>query len=209
MWWFGNFVEDFLAIWVIIDPITALPIFIALTAGCEGTVRRRIAGLATLVSLALLAFFICLGQIIINAIGVSLLAFQIAGGLILFLFAVDLVIGKEKRVAVKDLDKTSPLPLAIYPLAVPTLAGPGAMLTVMLRTDNSRISLLEQVHTGIAVALVLGITYLLLLSAGFITRVIGAGGANVIRRIMGMILAAYATTLVLHGLAGWLHLPPI
>src|SRR6266478_7440828 len=99
MWWFGDFVRDFLAIWVIIDPLTALPVFIALTAGCDSPTRRRIAGIATLVSLALLAFFICLGQIIIEAIGISLLAFEIAGGLILFLFAVDLVIGKEKPVA--------------------------------------------------------------------------------------------------------------
>ena len=103
----------------------------------------------------------------------------------------------------------SALQRAIYPLAIPSLAGPGAMLTVILRTDNSRISLLEQIHTEVAVALVLGITYLLLLSAGPITRAIGTGGVNVVKRVMGMVLAAYATTLILKGFAQWLNLPPV
>jgi len=209
MWWFGDFIRDFLALWVVLDPITALPLFVALTAGLPAPVRRRIAGMSTLIALVVLVFFIACGQIVINSIGVSLRAFQIAGGLILFLFAVDLVIGREKPAAAADYDRTSPLQLAIYPLAIPTLAGPGAMLTVMLRTDNSQISILEQVHTTLALVLVLGITWGLLLSAGLVTRIIGHGGANVLKRIMGMILAAYATTLVLEGLASWLNLPPI
>jgi multiple antibiotic resistance protein len=156
-----------------------------------------------------LALFICLGQIIIVGMGISLHAFEIAGGLILFLFAVDLVIGQHKPIVVEGADSTAPMQLAISPLAIPTLAGPGAMLTVVLRTDNSRVSLLEQIHTAVAVALVLAITYGLLLLAGPITRVIGVSGANVIKRVMGMILASYAVTLVLHGLGEWLGLPPL
>ena len=97
--------------------------------------------------------------------------------------------------------------LAIYPIAIPNLAGPGAMLTVILRTDNTRVSFLEQAHTTVAVVLVLAIAFLLLLLAGPITKVIGAGGANVIKRIMGMIIAAYAVNLVLAGISDWLHLP--
>ena len=81
------------------------------------------------------------------------------------------------------------------------------MLTVILRTDNTRVSFLEQAHTTVAVALVLAITFCLLLLAGPITRVIGIGGANVIKRIMGMIIAAYAVNLVLSGISDWLHLP--
>jgi multiple antibiotic resistance protein len=208
MWWFGDFFYDFLVIWIILDPITALPVFIALTAKYDAPTRRRIAGVTVLISLIVLALFICLGQIIIVGMGISLHAFEIAGGLILFLFAVDLVIGQHKPVA-EGADSTAPMQLAISPLAIPTLAGPGAMLTVVLRTDNSRVSLLEQIHTAVAVALVLAITYGLLLLAGPITRVIGVSGANVIKRVMGMILASYAVTLVLHGLGEWLGLPPL
>src|SRR5207245_10052904 len=80
-----------------------------------------------------------------------------------------------------DPRRSSPLQLAVYPMGVPTLAGPGSMLTVMLRTDNSRISLLEWVHTMAAVVFVLAITYRLLRSAGVITRLIGSGGASILR----------------------------
>jgi multiple antibiotic resistance protein len=209
MWWFGDFFYDFLVIWIIIDPITVLPVFIALTANYDAATRRRIAGITVVVSLIVLALFICLGQIIIVGMGISLHAFEVAGGIILFLFAVDLVIGQHKPIAAVGADSTAPMQLAISPLAIPTLAGPGAMLTVVLRTDNSRVNLLEQIHTAVAVALVLAITYGLLLLAGPVTRIIGVSGVNVIKRVMGMILASYAVTLVLRGLGEWLHLPPL
>jgi multiple antibiotic resistance protein len=206
-WWFGDFLYDFLVIWIILDPITVLPVFIALTGRYDAPTRRRIAGITVLVSLIVLAFFISLGQIIIAGMGISLHAFEVAGGVILFLFAVDLVNGRDKPIAVDAAD--TPMQLAISPLAIPTLAGPGAMLTVVLRTDNSHVSLLEQIHTAAAVALVLAITYGLLLLADPISRLIGVAGASVIKRIMGMILAAYAVTLVLRGFGEWLHLPPL
>jgi multiple antibiotic resistance protein len=209
MWWFGDFVKDFLAIWVVLDPTTVLPIFIALTAGLDGAKRRRVALTTVLISLAILVFFIVLGQIVITSIGISLHAFQIAGGIILFLFSVELVIGKDAAPVAEGYDRGSLLQMSIYPLAVPTIAGPGSMLTVMLRTDNTRFSVLEQIHTTAAVVLVLVVIYLMLLGAAQISRLIGVGGAAVIKRIMGMILAAYAVTLVLQGTALWLHLPPI
>src|SRR5215472_340638 len=106
MWWFGDFFYDFLVIWVILDPITVLPVFIALTASYDAPTRRRIAGVTILVSLIVLALFICVGQIVIVGIGISLHAFEVAGGLILFLFAVDLVIGRDKPIAVDGGDST-------------------------------------------------------------------------------------------------------
>ena len=127
MWWFGDFLFDFLTIWVIIDPITVLPIFIAVTADCDRATRRRIAGFTALIALAVLIFFIAAGQIIIIAMGISLHAFEIAGGLILLLFAIDLVIGAGKPVATDGAGNASALQRAIYPLAIPSLAGPGAM----------------------------------------------------------------------------------
>jgi len=207
MWWFGDFIKDFLAIWIVLDPIAAVPVFMALVADYDARTRARIAGGSVVVALAVLVFFIVAGQLVITAVGVSLRAFTIAGGIILFLFAVDLVIGETRAPAI-DPRRSSPLQLAVYPMGVPTLAGPGSMLTVMLRTDNSRISLLEWIHTMVAVVFVLAITYGLLRSAGLITRLIGSGGASILKRIMGMILAAYAVTLVLHGVADWLNLPP-
>jgi len=207
--YWGDFTNDFITIWVIIDPIAVLPLFIALTSGYDHVVRRRMAAASVLVSLVVLYFFIAVGQFVITAMGISLHAFAIAGGLILFLFAIDMVLGQPKKEDDPTVARETPFQLAVYPLAIPNLAGPGSMLTVILRTDNSRVNLLEQIHTTLAVALVLGITFLLMLAAGPITRVIGAGGANVIRRIMGMIIAAYAVNLVIGGIAGWLRLPPL
>jgi multiple antibiotic resistance protein len=201
-------INDFLTIWVIVDPIAALPVFIALTAPFDQPTRRKVAMTAVLVSLVVLVFFICLGQIIIESMGISLRSFEVAGGIILFIFAVDLVIGQHRLPSKEALAET-PLQLAVYPLAIPNLAGPGSMLTVMLRTDNSRFSLLEQAHTTASLAAVLAITFVLLLFANQITRVIGAGGANVLKRVMGMIIAAYAVNLVVGGIGQWLHLPPL
>jgi len=205
----GDFTNDFITIWVIIDPISVLPVFIGLTGAFDRAVQRRIALAAVLISLVVLYFFILAGQFIINAMGISLRAFEISGGLILFLFAVDMVIGRHKKEDDPGTARETPMQLAVYPVAIPNLAGPGAMLTVILRTDNSRFNLLEQLHTAAAVALVLGTTFVLLLLAGPINRVIGTGGANVIKRIMGMIIAAYAANLVFRGLADWLHYPPL
>src|SRR6185369_11348475 len=205
---FGDFISDFITIWVIVDPITALPIFIGLTGAFDKPTQRKIAALSTFIALLVLVFFIIAGQIIINAMGISLRAFEVAGGLILFLVAVQLVIGKDAPVE-DPASRQTPMQVAVYPLAIPNLAGPGAILTVILRTDNSKVNILEQVHTTVAVAAVLLIAYLLLQLAGPITRLIGVGGANVIKRIMGMIIAAYAANLVFGGTADWLHIPPL
>ena len=83
-----DFINDFITIWVMVDPISALPIFIALTTSFDRPMRTKIAALMVVVSLIVLVFFICFGQIIITAMGISLRAFEVAGGLILFLFAV-------------------------------------------------------------------------------------------------------------------------
>jgi multiple antibiotic resistance protein len=205
----SDFINDFITIWVIIDPIAALPVFIGLTTGFDAATRRQVAAVTTAVSLVVLFFFICLGQIILTALGVSLHSFEIAGGLILFVFAMEMVLSRSKKERDGEVSREGPLQLAVYPLAIPNLAGPGAMLTVILRTDNTRFSFIEQAHTTAAVALVLAIAFCLLLLAGPITRVIGTGGANVIKRIMGMIIAAYAVNLVLSGISDWLHLPQL
>jgi multiple antibiotic resistance protein len=205
----SDFINDFITIWVIIDPIAALPVFIGLTTGFDAATRRQVAAVTTAVSLVVLVFFICLGQIILTALGVSLHSFEIAGGLILFVFAMEMVLSRSRKERDGEVSREGPLQLAVYPLAIPNLAGPGAMLTVILRTDNTRFSIIEQAHTTAAVALVLALAFCLLLLAGPITRVIGTGGANVIKRIMGMIIAAYAVNLVLSGISDWLHLPQL
>lgn len=200
-------INNFIILWVIIDPIAALSIFVSLTAEYDRRSRRRIATAAVLAAFLVLCFFIGLGQIIIEAMGVSLSEFQIAGGLILFLFAVTMVIGGVPQALQLRADPQTGSEIAIYPLAIPTLAGPGAMLTVMLLTDRSRFSTTDQLTTAATVAVVLAITLAMLFLADPILRLIGLHGANVLKRIMGTVLAAVAVKIILGGIADWLHLP--
>jgi len=195
---------DFVSLWVTVDPIAVLAIFIAVTKKCDDATRRRVAIQSVLVSYAVLLFFIAAGQIIIEAIGLSLRVFQIGGGIVLLLFAISLVIGQESETKVAADGHSN---IAIYPLAIPAIAGPGTILMAMLLTDNSRLGVWEQVQTASAAGLVLAILLVMLLFAKPIMKAIGQSGASVIRRIMGMILCAVAVNAVLGGVASWLSLP--
>lgn len=195
---------DFVSLWVTVDPVAVLAIFIAVTKKCNDAERRRIAVQSVLVSYAVLIFFIAAGQFIIEAIGLSLRVFQIGGGIVLLLFAISLVLGQEDGTSVTPEEHSN---IAIYPLAIPAIAGPGTILMAMLLTDNSRLSIWEQVQTATAAALVLAILLVMLLFAKPIMKAIGMSGASVIRRIMGMILCAVAVNAVLTGVASWLSLP--
>jgi len=145
--------NSFIALWVMIDPIAALPIFVGITGEFDRCDRRKTAVVAIVASFLILCFFIAVGKIILEAMGVSLRDFQIAGGLILFLFAASMVMGDGQEGPEPRANYKNASALAIYPLAVPTLAGPGAMLTVMLLTDNSRFTIMDQLLTTATLAL--------------------------------------------------------
>lgn len=186
--------EQFVTLWVVIDPIGTIPVFVAVTAGIEASKRSRVALHAAFVAAGVLIFFLVAGQFLIDALRISLPAFQIAGGLILFLFALTMIFGDSKPQAeAKDLENDSQQGSpAVFPLAVPSLASPGAMLAVVLLTDNNRFSITEQAVTAGLMLSVIAIAFLLMLAAGPILKVIRVSGAAVVSRVMGMILAAVA-----------------
>ena len=186
--------EQFVTLWVVIDPVGTIPVFVAVTASLAPAETRRIAALAALIAAVVLLFFLVFGQLLIDALGISLPAFQIAGSLVLFLFALTMIFGmskpeEETREAGEKSSKDSP---AVFPLAVPSLASPGAMLAIVLLTDNNRFSIPEQIVTGAVMLSVCAIAWLLMLAARPILRVIGMNGAAIVSRVMGMILAAVA-----------------
>jgi hypothetical protein len=129
----------------------------------------------------------------------GLLAFKIAGGIILFLFALTMIFGEGKPEGEKK-ELRSANDVAIFPLATPSLASPGAMMAVVLLTENARISVSNQLVCAMLMLSVIIISFLLMLAAGFISRLIGDGGASIISRVMGLILASIATTNVLEGI---------
>jgi len=197
--WSGLF-EEFVTIWVVVDPIGTLPVFLAVTGGMEPRLRKRIAIKAIVTAAAILMFFIVCGQLLIEALGISLLSFQISGGIILFLFALTMIFGSSKPQSELTLGNAGDGDLAVFPLAVPSIAGPGAMLAVVLLTDNHRFSLIDQSLTSAVMLVVLALTLVLLLLANPIHRLIRESGASIVSRVMGMILAAVAADTVLEGL---------
>ena len=194
-----DLLATFIVFFAVIDPIGTVPIFIAVTKGYDDASKRKIALIAICVSAAILLFFVIAGELILTALGIPLSAFQIAGGIVLFLFALSMIFGEskpeEELKLVKNHNDT-----AVFPLAVPSIAGPGAMLTVVLLTDGSRFNLWEQFQTVVVMLSVLLLVYVLMLGSNYINKLIGSGGASVVSRVMGLILAAVATTNTLEGI---------
>lgn len=195
---FGNFV----LLWAVIDPIGTVPVFISVTRGLPVAERGKVALRAAATAAGILLFFIVAGEAVLNAMGVPVLAFQIAGGIVLFLFALTMIFGESKPDAeAGEIDKAPDA--AIFPLATPSIASPGAMMAVVLLTQNELHTINEQFVVTLLMLVVIGIAYWLMRFAGLIIRVIGDGGANVVSRVMGMILASVAATQVLEGVKAY------
>lgn len=194
-----DFLATFIIFFAVIDPVGTVPVFIAVTSRFDDKSKRRIALIASLVSAGVLLFFVVVGELILTAMSIPLAAFQVAGGIVLFLFALSMIFGESKpeeevRLA-EDHHET-----AIYPLAVPSIAGPGAMLAAVLMTESAHFSLWEQVQTVIVMFAVLLVVYILMLGSEFINKIIGKSGASVVSRIMGLILSSVAVSNTLSGL---------
>ena len=190
-------IKDLITLIAVIDPIGTIPIYLAATAGLSDEARRGVAVRATLLSAGILLGFVVLGQIVLDAMGISLASYQVAGGIVLFLFALQMVFDPGHHE--QDADQSKGNDVAVFPLAIPSIAGPAAMMAVVVLTDNSRFNIGEQVQTSLAMLAVLGLTLLLMLAASPIQRLIGHGGVNIVRRVMGLLLAALAVQTVVDG----------
>lgn len=195
---FDSLAVQFVVLWAVIDPIGSVPVYLAKTIGLPIEARRKIALNAVLISAGILLFFLVGGQVLLESMQIPLPAFQAAGGLVLLLFALTMIFGESKPE--HEMRMTSNLnELAVYPLAVPSIASPGAMMAIVLLTDNHRFNIVEQTMTAGIMLLVLFITYLLLMAANRIQHLIGNAGAAIISRVMGLILAAIAVNNLLIG----------
>ena len=194
-----DYISIFTLFFAVIDPVGTMPVFIAVTSQFDEKMKRKIALQATLFSALILVFFIIAGEAILNAIGIPLSAFQVAGGIILFLFALSMIFGESKPDEELKMAKNG-TDTSIFPLAVPSIASPGAMLAAVLLTDNTRYNVWEQVQTAGVVLFVLLLTLVLMLISSPIIRFIGLSGASVISRVMGMIIASVAANNVLSGI---------
>ena len=191
-------IRDALMLWATIDPIGTLAIFASITASLTPGQRRKTAIKATVYSALILLGSIVIGQILLSALGIDLLSLQVAGGAILFLFALQMIFGS--KMDEQGGSNNSQHDLAVFPLAVPSIASPGAIMAVIVLTDNNLHGITEQAATAGVLVGVLVVTCLLMLASTPILRVIGTNGAAILVRVMGLVLAALSVQLVFEAL---------
>jgi len=196
--------DTFLILFVVIDPVGLTAIFAALTQSESEQFRRRLAFRGTLLAAIVLFVFTVFGDPLLSALGIGLPAFRIAGGALLFLLAVDMVFARHSGVRAptprEQAEAEQRRDISVFPLAIPLIAGPGAITTVLLMAGSGRES---PAAVGIILAMlavVLGITLALLLLATRVVRLLGETGANVVSRVLGIVLAALAVQYMLDGL---------
>ena len=200
-------IKIILAFVVLINPFSALTLFLDLTRGYSMMDRRKVARIACLTIFITISFFTVAGEVLLKALGISIGSFQLAGGILVFLIAINMMNGEGNPVKpdqdnfdvdhVKDFPPTTAA--AVVPLAIPMMIGPGGISTVIIY--SSQISGPLQVSLVIVAGLLISIfCYLALMAAGRISRVLGDTGLNIMSRIMGMLLAAVAIEIIVSGL---------
>jgi multiple antibiotic resistance protein len=197
------FVSALVTFFVIIDPPGCAPIFASLTQGAAPAHRRAMAIRSVLIATGILLFFALLGEDLLRALGVSLSAFKIAGGIMLFLIALEMVFEKrqERRTnRAEDVKRDGEVEdISVFPMGIPMIAGPGSIASVMLLTARSEGLVGTLVVLG-ALGCILLLTLAALLAAGPLMRLIGEKLEGMITRLLGVILAALAVQFVLDGL---------
>lgn len=199
-------ITAFVTLFVIIDPIGMTPLFVALTQGMSSAKRRAIALRACVTSVLILIVFAAFGEAVLGFIGISMPAFRIAGGILLFLTALDMLFERRSKrrksqadEAEEEDDHDDP---SIFPLSIPLIAGPGSITSVILLAgQNPGLEGVAWV-SGVMLVVVL-IVLVLFLMAGLLERALGRTGINVVTRLLGMLLAALAVQFVLDGLRGF------
>ncbi|MGD9983531.1 MAG: MarC family protein [Porticoccaceae bacterium] len=192
----------FVLLLVVIDPFGLTPMFSALTLGKTPAERRRIAIRAVLIAAGVIAFFIFGGGWLLDYLGIGMPAFRIAGGVLLFLIAMDLLLvrhsGLNSATEREQSEAARRADIAVFPLAIPMIAGPGTLTTVMLLTHDQGTAT-ELLILALSLV-VLAVTLAMFLAAARVERVLGETGINVITRLLGLLLAALAVQFVLDGL---------
>jgi multiple antibiotic resistance protein len=196
-------ITAFVALFVVIDPIGLAPLFLALTAGMSPQKRRAVGIRACTVAIGILLLFSVFGTSILTFIGISMPAFRIAGGILLFLTALDMLFERrtKRREDTADDEEPDDDP-SVFPLAIPLIAGPGAIATVILLVGQTDTTAGYFAVMGVLAA-VLALVFLMFLSASTLERMLGKTGITVVTRLLGMLLAALSVQFVLDGLSSF------
>lgn len=193
----------FATLLVTVDPPAIAPMFLALTVGMTAAERRQVAGRATLIAALALTFFALVGQKLLALLGITLPAFRIAGGLLLFWISFEMVFARrnmrKSETANEAMAKDQVRHVAAFPLAIPLMAGPGAITaTILLAGQAGGRPIHFAVLIGV-VAVVIALSYIVYLAAERIDKLLGTTGNVVLSRLLGVILAAMAVQFVIDG----------
>ena len=206
------FTEVFSLLFVIIDPPGIIPIFLALTHDKSYAFKRRVALRACLVALIILVIFGMCGDFILDQLHISEPAFRIAGGILLLLTAIDMVtahhLGFSTAINSDDQDSIQQKnDISIFPLAIPLIAGPGSMVSIIILMRKAEYDYSSQFTIFLSLTATLAVMYLFLISSTRISHLIGTTGANVLTRIFGIILAAIAVQFITVGINDMMIIP--
>ena len=193
-------ITSFVTLFVIVDPIGLTPLFVAMTQDMKITLQRQIATRSIVVAFFILIAFALFGDAILSFAGISMPAFRIAGGILLFITALDMLF--ERRTKRREGQKDEELrdDPSVFPLAIPLIAGPGSIATVILLAGNTNVEN-SLIWTFGVIAAVLSSVFAMFLTAPLIQRALGKTGINVPTRLFGMLLAALAVQFVMDGIA--------
>ena len=195
----------FVTLLVVVDPPGVVPIFVALTEGADAAKRRATVKRAVIVALLVALFFLVAGRSLLSYLGVTIHAFAISGGVLLFATALPMLFGHRGGLQAPEREErpTAGEDIAIFPLAIPLLSGPGAIATILLLTSQAKGDIRRLVALGLAVILVYGVTLITLRLGGSLMARIGEGKVHIVTRVMGIILAALAVQFILNGITAY------
>ena len=196
----SKLLQDAITLFVVINPFGAVPHYLALTRGMAKKERLRVARRGCVFAAIILLIFIAIGEIVLDGLHVELLSFRVAGGLLLLLIAFRTVLNTQVVHPLAQTEAGEKTDVAVFPLATPFLAGPGAIIAAVLLTENGRFSLLEQAVTSLIAVVLCAFTFAVLASSDLLQRRLGATGTSVMSRIFGLVLAALAMQTLLDGL---------
>lgn len=205
-------ISAFVTFFTIIDPVGLAPVVIGLTAHLEDAQRNVIVTRAILISAAIIAFFALVGGFLLARLGISLYAFNIAGGLLLFMVAVDMLFGRPsgtRETKTEEEEAMTREDVSVFPLAIPMIAGPGTIATTILYVNQAVPRLVDMLSVGAAIITALLAAWVVMRSSLWIVRRAGKTGILVLSRILGILLAALAVQFVLNGILTFIHIVKI
>lgn len=195
----------FVTLLVVVDPPGVVPIFVSLTKNESAAQRRATLTRAVLIAFAVALFFLLAGRAVLSYLGVTVHAFAISGGILLFSTAMPMLFGHRGRLQAPEPGDHGSRgeDISVFPLAVPMLSGPGLIATILLLTSQAAGDPKRLATVAIAIALVFLVTYVSLSLGSRLMRLLGEGGVNIATRVMGIVLAALAVQYVLNGVSGY------